>query len=111
MEQYIVVFIINMLIELVVAAILGYRKRVFILAVVAVNCITHPILHVIIYGLILQNVYTIWIVLGLEIIVICTEWKLFEFICKEKKRKYLILATVINLSSYTIGQIATLIIQ
>lgn len=103
--EYIGLFILNLLIELTVAIIMKYRTKHQILAVFAVNAITHPALTVIILLAYTYDYYSLGMVLLLEVLVVLSEWQLFQFIFREKHQKYLILAIALNVVSYGIGLI------
>lgn len=103
MVNYLLIFIINIVIETIVAYGLGYRKKKHVLAIISINAITHPILTLIIYILVIKNIYTQYIIFLLEVLVVLSEWKLLELIFKNKHRKYFLLAFAMNIFSYVLG--------
>lgn len=103
MIAYLGIFTLNLIIELTVAIIFGYRKRLEMLSVFAVNALTHPILTLLIIGMSGLGVYHIAIVLVLEVVVVVVEWQMIQFALNDRNRRYLILSIAMNVVSYGIG--------
>lgn len=103
MINYLGIFLLNIGIESIIAIILRFRSMKQLLAVVAVNGITHPILTILVMFLIDGGYYHVSFIWGLEILVVLAEWQLFEFAFREKSRKYLFLAGIMNVVSYGSG--------
>lgn len=102
-RNYLILFILTIVIELAISYIFKFRTKEWALKVLAVNMITHPILYLIIYLLILTGVYNVFLVIILELIVVVCEWKLFEYISRKKSNKYLKLSFANNAISYILG--------
>ena len=102
--NYLAIFFLTLLVELIVAFVLGYREKKFILAIIAVNLFTHPLLT---YILIVLN--SLWFTPGLvvitflEILVILVEARLLSYAFGENT--FVKLAIAMNAASYVLGLI------
>jgi len=95
----------TILIEGIVATLLGYRKKNEVLAITLINIITNPLLNYILwvcafFALIEVNVSFIFI---MEILVILVEWRLLIFSLKKKSRELFFLSLAMNITSYVLG--------
>jgi hypothetical protein len=104
-SYFLTLLFLTIVIELVVAYLFGLRKKIEIITIIFINCITNPILN---YLLLVNNYFflfktSLFIILFLEFIVILVEWKLLVFSLQEKSMKLLMLSLVMNFCSYTIG--------
>jgi len=100
-----VALVLTILIEVAVAVVLGYRKKLEIATVVLVNIITNTILNYFLYAsehfkIIVVNTVMITI---LEAIIILVEWQLLRFALRQDSKKLFILSFAMNISSYLIG--------
>lgn len=95
-------FILNIIIEVIVCLVMGYRTRQNILAAISVNMFTHPIILGIVVVLFRGTLGIGWVLL-LECLVVLTEWQLFQYMFNEKNLKYLRLAFFMNAISYLYG--------
>lgn len=102
--NYLISFLITLVIETTVAFLFGYKEKKFILAVFAVNLFTHPLLN---YILILFASFdlptNLLLITFLEVLVIIAEAKLLEYAFEEQK--FLKLSIIMNTVSYLIGLI------
>ena len=92
---------ITIVIELLVAIALGYRKKNELLAVVAINLITNPIsnalevfIHISFIGL-----------LVLEVFIVLWEWRMLVWTLGIDSKKLLTLSIATNLSSFVVGSV------
>jgi hypothetical protein len=104
-SNFIIAFLLTIIIEVIVALVLGYRKRGEIIAIVFINIITNPILN---YFLSLNNYLGIIqinqiMILLLEIIIVIVEWLLLRFALQQKSSRLLILSMAMNFCSYLAG--------
>lgn len=106
MTEYFIALILTIVIETTVAAIMGYRSRRMLTAVIIVSLMTHPALH---YLLWLNTEYRIvaqWPALFvLEGVVVIVEWLLLCFVERELRFRLLLLSFAMNLASFGIGLI------
>lgn len=99
--------IFTVIIEVVVALIIGIRKKKDITNVVLVNLITNPFVTLIPITL---NIYVsldarnISLII-LEIIVLFTEALIYKFVLEYKKLHWFLVSLILNLSSFGIGEI------
>jgi len=104
-SNYLIALFLTIVIELVIAFLFGYRKKLEILTIVFVNLLTNPILN---YFLFVNDHFSFFkvnliIILFLELVVVLAEWKLLVFALREKSNKLLILSFAMNFCSYIIG--------
>ena len=98
--------ICTILIETIVAFIIGYRKKDLI-NVILVNIMTNPIVFIVPvyfnvkYGIIERNV----VLLILEILALLSEGFVYKKYLSNKKINPYVLSLILNLSSYLIGEI------
>jgi hypothetical protein len=106
LRNYAIAFLLTIGLEISVALLLGYRKRIEIACVFWINVFTHPLLN-----------YLLWIinamrseplgllgVLSLEIGVVLIEWRLlcYALPCHRRSR-LLVLSLTMNSVSYGVG--------
>ncbi len=97
--------ILTILVELLIAYIIGYRKREILALIFALNLLTNPLLN---YFILLNSQMklielSIQVIILLEIIVIITEFLLLSAVLKKEKTKLLILSILMNLASFLFG--------
>ena len=96
--------LLTILIEVIVAILLGYKKRDEILLVILANIITNPALN---YLLILNNYLRVFkysaLVILLEILVVLIEWQILYFALKKPRSKLFILSLAMNTASFLLG--------
>lgn len=100
---YLGIFLLNLTIESLVAFILGRRSKKDYLAVLAVNGVTHPVLTLLLMSGYRLGVYSLGLVLVLEVVVVVVEWRLFVYMYRAEDKKLLIQAIAMNVVSYVIG--------
>jgi len=98
--------LLTIIIELVVALLFSYKKKVEIITVILINIITNPILNFSIFinlyfSFINTNLPIIAILL--ELLVVYVEWKLLFYALQEKPKKLLLLSFTMNLCSFLTG--------
>jgi len=96
----IIPLILTIIIEAIVAFIMGYRDKNSQLAILATNCLTNTSLNFLI--LILPKVDNILIAI-LEITVVFIEWAILMHLLEKQKLPLLILSIAINATSFLIG--------
>lgn len=97
--------VLTVLIELIIAFLLGYRTKSEIIAIICVNLITNPVLN---YLLLLNYHFSIikaeeLLVLFLELSVVLVEWRLLVYALQQKSWQLFLLSLVMNSCSYLIG--------
>jgi hypothetical protein len=107
MLKSILVLLFTIIVEVLVAFCLGYRKKTELAAVALVNLITNPLLNLFEYFAIYYKLLSlsIYIVLSLEILVVLTEWALLKFSLTRKSKRLFILSLTMNTASYLGGVI------
>ena len=99
--------ILTVIIEVLVALIIGIRGKKDILNVILVNLITNPIVNVTIItiniyvGLLARNI-TLYI---LEILVLLIEALIYRKVLNYKKINWFLVSLILNLSSFGIGEL------
>ncbi len=102
--DYLITFILTVLIEITVAFLLGYKEKKFILAVFAVNLFTHPLLKYLLIVFASFNLPTnLLLIILLEAVVVLVEARLLEYTFE--KQKFLKLSIIMNTVSYSVGLI------
>lgn len=104
MSDYLVALILTIIIEVGIAALLGYQSYVALRAVVLVNLISHPLLCY----LLALNGYFGFIdyrtsVVVLETLVVFGEWGGLLYVLRETPKKLFMLSFSMNLASFLIG--------
>jgi hypothetical protein len=104
-EAILFAFFSTLFIELIVAFVLGYRKKTELLAVILVNIITNPLLN---YFIQVNNQLkfvqlSFGLILVLEVGVVVVEFALLSFMLKQSKQKILLLAVLMNVVSFGFG--------
>jgi len=99
--------LLTIIIELIIAWLLGYKKKPEIITIILINVITNPLLN---YLLLINDrssffKITLGIIILLELIVVLIEWGLLFFTLQEKPKKLLVLSFVMNLCSFLTGLI------
>ena len=98
---------VTILVESVVAMLLGYRKKLEIATIILINLITNPLMnYLIIIGVFLapsDRVSTIITTLFLEIVVVFVEWLLLRFALRSDSKKLFVLSLVMNVCSFIAG--------
>lgn len=104
-NNFVCPLLLTIIIECIIALILGYRTKTFFLAVVIVNLVTNPFLNYIIILLSYFKLTEIYlqVVIALEVIIVFAEWGIYYYIYPSKKRQLFLLSIAANLASYTIG--------
>lgn len=103
---------LTIIIELIVAIILKIRDKKDLLNVILVNCMTNPIVvsfpifFYIRYGVTARKIS----VIILEIITVFSEGIIYKKYLNYKKINPLVLSFILNVSSYIIGEIISIIL-
>lgn len=96
----------TLVIELILAIILGVRNKEDLLLVFEVNCLTNPIAVTILFFLTRSSVGTVTeqvIVLFIEAVVVVTEGMIYKRRLSEQKRNPFLLSFILNAASYGTG--------
>jgi hypothetical protein len=104
--SYLIAFALTIVLEVITAVLLGFRTRLQIAAVIAVNVFSHPLLHVVFWviGSIRSAPVGAVGVLLLEGAVVVVEWQLLCFALRRYSRFQLfILSLAMNGVSYLAG--------
>jgi len=101
---YIVTLVLSIIIESSVAYLMGYKEKKYLLAILMINLITHPILNyfLLVLSFVKFNINLLLVGL-LEIGVIFAEWGLLVHMFYKPKDKLFILSLVTNLVSFITG--------
>lgn len=105
MLDYLMALGLTMAVELPVAWLLGLRTISAVLAIVMVNLVTHPLLHLILLVLLTVQGWAaapLYVILVLECAVTAAEWGLLAYALGQPK-KMLLISVAANAASYTIG--------
>ena len=97
----------TIVIELVVAFLFGFRKKIELITIVLVNLVTNPILN---YFLLVNDYFSFWprsmvLIIFLEVLIVLLEWRLLVYVRLEKTKKLLLLSALMNFCSYVVGVI------
>jgi len=105
-----VALVATIAVEVAIAAFFGFRQPRLLLAIVACNLITNPLLNFILFLMepSFSGALYSWI-LFLEILVVLSEWKLLEYAMGERSRCLLKLSFIINACSFSVGLLGVMI--
>ena len=109
---FLVSLISTIIIELLVAFLLKVKNKKDFLNIILVNILTNPLLVMLLlyinirYGLLYRNI----LVYPLEIIVVIVEGLVYKKYLDYKKIKPILLALILNASSYIFGLLINLIV-
>lgn len=103
--------IITIVIELLVALILGLRKKDLI-NVILVNVITNPIVNIVIVSVnvLIGLEYRIYALIIMELFALISEALIYKKVLKYKKINWFIISLILNMSSYLFGEIVNYIL-
>jgi len=107
MLDYLMALGLTLSVEIPVAWLLGLRNKHAVLAVVMVNLLTHPLLHLILLVLYTVTGWTaapLYVIPVLECAVTAAEWGLLTY-ALGRPRKMLLVSVVANAASYVIGML------
>ena len=98
---------LTIIIELIMALILGVRDKKDIINVILVNIITNPIvvLTPILVYLKFGNYYPRIVLFILEILTVIVEGLIYKKVLKYKKINWLLLSLILNVVSFLIGEV------
>ncbi len=82
--------------------LIGWRDRRFLLLCVSANALTNLCLNLLIALLARLGLWSYWLVLPLELLVVAAEYAIYAIV-KERGWKLLLLTAAANAISYTIG--------
>jgi hypothetical protein len=106
LRDYAIAFLLTLVLEVVVALLLGYRKRVEIACVVLVNVFSWPLLNYLIWvvGSLRSDPVSTPEILLFEAGVVVVEWGLLCYaLPRHSKRRLLLLSLAMNGASYAAG--------
>jgi hypothetical protein len=104
MLRYLLTLLLTIAIEGGVVYLLGFRKSQYMLAITAINIITHPVLNYLILVLGYLNVkVTFLLIVILEILVVIVEWQLLVYVFRGPKGRFLITSLLANAASFFFG--------
>ena len=99
--------LITIILELVIAIIIGIKDKKDLLNVVLANAITNPfvtLVPIIVnlkYGYVARNI----VFYVLEVLVVFIEGFIYKKVLKFKKLNYLLISLILNIASFGIGEI------
>lgn len=112
-NNLIISLILTIFIELFISIFIGIRKRYDIIAIIAVNTLTNPI--VVFIANMLNNFEIEWlywtIVIIMEFIVFFIEGKIYDEILNLKNKSGYKLSFINNIISFSIGLIITILLN
>ena len=99
--------VLTIIIELVLALILGVRDKKDIINVILVNIITNPIVVLVPILIYLKfgNYYSKLSLFILEILTVIVEGLIYKKVLKYKKINWFLLSLLLNISSFLIGEL------
>lgn len=99
--------VLTIIIELVLALILGVRDKKDIINVILVNIITNPIVVLVPILIYLKfgNYYSKLTLFILEILTVIVEGLIYKKVLKYKKINWFLLSLLLNISSFLIGEL------
>lgn len=99
--------LLTIIIELIIALILGVRDKKDIINVILVNVITNPIvvLTPIIVYIRFGNIYSRIVLYILEIFTVVVEGLIYKKVLKYKKINGFLLSLILNVASFLIGEV------
>ena len=102
--RYLLTLLLTLVIEGSVAYLLGFRKSNYMLALAAINVITHPVLNyfLVVLGYLGIDVSFVLIII-LEILVVIAEWQLLVYVFGRSKGRFLITSLLANTMSFLVG--------
>ncbi len=104
-NNFIVPLLLTIIIECIVAFLLGYRRKKLFICVILVNFITNPFLNYIIILISYLGLIKLYLffVIPLEIAVVFVEWGILQYTLGLGRKKMFLLSFLMNLTSYAIG--------
>lgn len=106
MSVYIEALVFTIIIEIAVAAAMGYRSRAQLQAVALINGLTNPALNFVIWVMMVQGIQvTVAAVLLLESIVVIVEWRLLAYFLRGSEARLLLLSLTMNTASFLTGEL------
>lgn len=99
--------IITIVLEVIIAIVIGIKNKKDILNVVLVNAITNPFVTIVplLINLKFGYVYRNIAFYILEILVVFIEGFIYKRVLKFKKLNYLVISLILNIASFGIGEI------
>ncbi len=102
--KYLMALLLTLIIEGSIAYLFGLRTVQALLAVAMINVITNlPLNYVILVLGYLGIPAPFLLVVALEILVVVVEWRLFVYIFREPKGRFLVLSLLANTASFLVG--------
>jgi|WetSurMetagenome_2_1015567.scaffolds.fasta_scaffold187166_3 hypothetical protein len=102
--RYLLALLLTVALEGGVAWLFGFRTGKSQLIVAMVNCITNPILNLLLLALAWQGVpVSLLLVTLLEVLVVLVEWRLLEYNLGGSKGRLLLLSFAANTTSFLAG--------
>ena len=104
LSNYVVALVLSIIIEISIAYLMGFKEKKYLLAILMINLLTHPILNYFLLVLSFVRFDINLILVGLlEVGVIFAEWGLLIHMFHKPKSKFFVLSLVSNLVSFIIG--------
>jgi len=101
---YLLALFLTLVIEVCCAHAMGFRERKHVLAVAAINIITHPIFGYLLFLLGYLGVEASFaLIVILEALVVVAEWQLLIYAFRNPKRRFLTVSLAGNTASFLIG--------
>jgi hypothetical protein len=99
--------LLTIVIEVAVAALLGYRKKTTVMAIIYINIVTNLSLNSLILAdfVFSWQIINVYAVILLEIIIVVIEWRLLVFALHQKSRQMFYLSLAMNSASFIVGLI------
>lgn len=101
--SFISTLLLTICIELVMAVILGYRKKIQLISIILINCITNPFVNLFLWIYSLHNQIQYIHIAICEVIVILIEWGLLVFVLRKNYISLLLLSILMNVISCFLG--------
>jgi len=100
-----VVLFFTISVEVFVAYILDFRRKIEFLAIICINLITNPIMNcfLLAYRVGAPSLVEDPPIFMLESLVILVEWQLLVFVLRKNQLQMLLLSISMNLASYALG--------
>jgi hypothetical protein len=104
MAQYLLALCLTILVEAGIAFLLGLRTRRGMLAVAAVNTLTHPLLSFTLLALaFLGRDATLGMILLLELLIVAAEWRLLAYALGLANGRAFLISLAMNAASFLTG--------
>jgi hypothetical protein len=101
---YLLALFLTLVIEGCCAFAMGFRERKYVLAVAAINVITHLILSYVLFVLGYLGIDApLALILVLEALVVVAEWQLLVYVFRASKGRFFVTSLLANTASFLVG--------